>query len=182
MCTFHHGEWESRCLWCLTDSDFYVIAAVSSLILNKNSQRLLLSQAPSRLQSRRICEHKENEQIRATDFTFQTLKTNMSLKVSGLSNWVKKKSSQAGTVRRERAQERAKPSFTPKCWLHWIWGHGWPCCIVGQSNTFARLRGPQVNGGHVTWVKPPGSHMTKLKNIYISKMEQLWNCAAEDHS
>lgn len=46
----------SMCLMSLTDFHAHVIAVVSSLILNRKSQKLLLSQAPSHLQSR-ICEH-----------------------------------------------------------------------------------------------------------------------------
>lgn len=56
--TFQQVEWErySMCLLHLTDSHSHVIVVVSSLILNKNSQKLLLSQDPSHHRSR-ICEH-----------------------------------------------------------------------------------------------------------------------------
>ena len=44
-------------LLSLKGSHSHVIVVVSSLILDKNAQKLPPSQAPSHLQSRRICEH-----------------------------------------------------------------------------------------------------------------------------
>lgn len=55
--TFQHScrfSGKSMCLLSLTASHSHVIVVVSSLILNKNSQKLLPSRAPTHLQSRRI--------------------------------------------------------------------------------------------------------------------------------
>lgn len=69
------------CLLSFTDSHSCIIVAVSSRILNKNSQKLLLSQAPSRLQSRRRHHRRICKRVRATDFTLQIFKTNVFLNV-----------------------------------------------------------------------------------------------------
>lgn len=83
LSTFQQVDLEkySMCLLSLKDSASHVPVVVSSLILNKNSQKLLLSQAPSHLHRTRICEHNRTSYLETTDFIHSIFKTNVVLYV-----------------------------------------------------------------------------------------------------
>lgn len=133
----------------LTGSHSAVIAVVSFLILDKNSQTPLPSRAPSRLQSLRICKHNGYDSEPLIQWRIILFLRSVGLRCCVC----------AGAHAHKHTHSQAREytctlstSFTDNCWLHWISG---PCCIVGRSYTVAELGGPQVSGGHVIGVEPP---------------------------
>lgn len=113
----------------------------------------------------------QHKGFRGMDVTFKILKSKMcTLKYLAFQSIFRETHTQLWEREKERAggeQEWVKPSFTPSCWLNWIWDCGQPCCIVGQSNTAAKLRGPQVSGGHMT-------SLGKLLSDHMTKVVQAW--------